>query len=89
MTVILVFCCNHASPDVSIVHSFSYCLMQLVQPTFQDLLGHLRSGALENFKDAFEKALNAGEGFSSSADVCAQSCVSKFDKGCEGIAYRC
>ncbi|KAH0891340.1 hypothetical protein HID58_053769 [Brassica napus] len=58
-------------------------LLQLVQPTFQDLLGHLRSGALENFKDAFEKALNAEEGFSSSADVCAQSCVSKFDKGCE------
>lgn len=58
-------------------------LLQLVQPTFQDLLGHLRSGALENFKDAFEKALNGGEGFSSSADLCAQSCVSKFDKGCE------
>ncbi|CAN8269372.1 unnamed protein product [Cochlearia groenlandica] len=59
-------------------------LLQLVQPTFQDVLGHLRSGALENFKDAFEKALNAGEGFSSSADSCAQSCMSKFDKGCEG-----
>ncbi|KAL0743708.1 hypothetical protein Bca4012_085221 [Brassica carinata] len=58
-------------------------LLQLVQPTFQDLLGHLRSGALEYFKDSFEKALNAGEGFSSSADSCAQSCISKFDKGCE------
>ncbi|KAH0904467.1 hypothetical protein HID58_043970 [Brassica napus] len=31
----------------------------------------------------FREALNAEEGFSSSADVCAQSCVSKFDKGCE------
>lgn len=51
------------------------------------MLGHLRSGALENFKHAFEKALDAGEGFSSSADSCAQSCISKFDKGCEGIAY--
>uniref|UniRef100_M4EF29 GB1/RHD3-type G domain-containing protein n=1 Tax=Brassica campestris TaxID=3711 RepID=M4EF29_BRACM len=34
-------------------------------------------------QDAFEKALNAGEAFSSSADSCAQSCMSKFDKGCE------
>ncbi|KFK38735.1 hypothetical protein AALP_AA3G153600 [Arabis alpina] len=59
-------------------------LLQLVQPTFQDVLGHLRSGALETFKDTFEKALNAGEGFSSSADSCAQACMSKFDKGCEG-----
>lgn len=51
------------------------------------MLGHLRSGGLENFKNAFEKALNAGEPFSSSADSSAQSCISKFDKGCEGIAY--
>ncbi|XP_023642602.1 protein ROOT HAIR DEFECTIVE 3 isoform X1 [Capsella rubella] len=58
-------------------------LLQLVQPTFQDVLGHLRSGALENFKHAFEKALDAGEGFSSSANTCAQSCISKFVKGCE------
>ncbi|VVB00243.1 unnamed protein product [Arabis nemorensis] len=58
-------------------------LLQLVQPAFQDVLGHLRSGTLENFKEAFEKALNAGEGFSSSAHSCAQSCISRFDKGCE------
>jgi len=51
------------------------------------VLGHLRAGALENFKNAFEKALDAGEGFSSSAKSCAQSCISKFDKGCEGIMY--
>ncbi|CAA7018435.1 unnamed protein product [Microthlaspi erraticum] len=58
-------------------------LLQLVQPAFQDVIGHLRSGTLENFKEAFEKALNAGEGFSSSAHSCAQSCMCQFDKGCE------
>ncbi|XP_010552218.1 PREDICTED: protein ROOT HAIR DEFECTIVE 3-like [Tarenaya hassleriana] len=57
-------------------------LLQLVQPAFQDVLGHLRSGTLENFKTAFEKALNAGERFSSSAHACAQSYMSQFDEGC-------
>ncbi|XP_010542421.1 PREDICTED: protein ROOT HAIR DEFECTIVE 3 isoform X2 [Tarenaya hassleriana] len=60
-------------------------LLQLVQPAFQDVLGHMRSGTLDNFKVAFEKSLNAGEGFSSAAHACAQSCMSQFDEGCADV----
>ncbi|KAK9734516.1 hypothetical protein RND81_04G144800 [Saponaria officinalis] len=57
-------------------------LLQLIQPAFQSILGHLRSGTLEKFKDAFEKALNAGERFSDASHKCKQSALDVFDKGC-------
>lgn len=57
-------------------------LLQLVQPAYQSMLGHLRSGALDKFKEAFDKALNAGEGFSSAARTCSQSYMALFDEGC-------
>ncbi|CAI0462091.1 unnamed protein product [Linum tenue] len=57
-------------------------LLQLVQPAYQTILGHLRSGTFEKFKDAFEKALNAGEGFSLAATTCAESFLAQFDEGC-------
>uniref|UniRef100_A0A2P2LVQ2 Protein ROOT HAIR DEFECTIVE 3-like n=1 Tax=Rhizophora mucronata TaxID=61149 RepID=A0A2P2LVQ2_RHIMU len=57
-------------------------LLQLVQPAYQSMLGHIRSGNLEKFKDKFEKALNAGEGFSSAACACTQSCMALFDEQC-------
>ncbi|KAJ6394710.1 hypothetical protein OIU77_023837 [Salix suchowensis] len=56
-------------------------LLQLVQPAHQSMLGHIRSRTLENFKEAFEKALNAGEGFSLAAVTCTQNHMDKFDKG--------
>ncbi|KAJ6427569.1 hypothetical protein OIU84_023041 [Salix udensis] len=56
-------------------------LLQLVQPAHQSMLGHIRSRTLENFKEAFEKALNAGEGFSLAAVTCTQNHMYKFDKG--------
>ncbi|KAL8171645.1 hypothetical protein V2J09_023449 [Rumex salicifolius] len=56
-------------------------LLQLVQPAFQAILGHLRSLTLEKFKDAFEKALKEGEGFSAAAVRCTQSFMSQFDEG--------
>ncbi|KAF9690147.1 hypothetical protein SADUNF_Sadunf01G0165600 [Salix dunnii] len=56
-------------------------LLQLVQPAHQSMLGHIRSITLENFKEAFEKALNAGEGFSLAAITCTQNYMDKFDKG--------
>ncbi|XP_011007686.1 PREDICTED: LOW QUALITY PROTEIN: protein ROOT HAIR DEFECTIVE 3-like [Populus euphratica] len=56
-------------------------LLQLIQPAHQSMLGHLRSGTLENFKEAFEKALNAGEGFSLAAVTCTQNYIAQFDEG--------
>ncbi|KAK6264238.1 hypothetical protein SCA6_019672 [Theobroma cacao] len=57
-------------------------LLQLVQPAYQSMLGHLRSGTLEKFKEAFEKALNGGEGFSMAARNCTEFYMALFDEGC-------
>ncbi|RXH88761.1 hypothetical protein DVH24_000360 [Malus domestica] len=57
-------------------------LLQLVQPAFQALLGHIRSGTLDKFKEAFDKALKGGEGFSAAAHNCSQSFMAWFDEGC-------
>ncbi|KAG4961488.1 hypothetical protein JHK87_038121 [Glycine soja] len=57
-------------------------LFQLVQPTFQIALGHIRSGILDKFKEAFDKALNGGEGFSSAANKCIEFYMAQFDEGC-------
>ncbi|KAL5544738.1 hypothetical protein UlMin_008522 [Ulmus minor] len=54
-------------------------LLQLVQPAFQDLLGHLRSGTLDKFKEAFDKAMDSGEGFAAVARECTQSYMALFD----------
>uniref|UniRef100_A0A2N9EWL8 GB1/RHD3-type G domain-containing protein n=1 Tax=Fagus sylvatica TaxID=28930 RepID=A0A2N9EWL8_FAGSY len=54
----------------------------LVQPAFQSLLGHIRSGTLEKFKETFDKALNGGEAFSSASRNCAQFCIALFDEKC-------
>ncbi|KAG7014019.1 Protein ROOT HAIR DEFECTIVE 3-like 1, partial [Cucurbita argyrosperma subsp. argyrosperma] len=59
-------------------------LLQLVQPAFQSLLGHIRSGTFDNFKEAFDKALNEGEGFSSAASNCSQTYMAIFDTECAG-----
>ncbi|KAL5568197.1 hypothetical protein UlMin_024772 [Ulmus minor] len=69
-------------------------LLQLVQPAFQDLLGHLRSGTLDKFKEAFDKALDSGEGFAAAARECTQSYMALFDdeeeelKELKGFFYR-
>lgn len=57
-------------------------LLQLVQPAFQSILGHLRSETLDKFKEAFDKALNGGEGFAAAAHSCKQHFVNLFDEGC-------
>lgn len=49
------------------------------------MLGHLRSGTLEKFKDSFEKALNEGEGFSLAAHNCTESYMALFDGGYAGM----
>uniref|UniRef100_A0A2P2LVR0 Protein ROOT HAIR DEFECTIVE 3-like n=1 Tax=Rhizophora mucronata TaxID=61149 RepID=A0A2P2LVR0_RHIMU len=58
-------------------------LLQHVQPAYQSMLGHIRSATLEKFKETFEKALNAGEGFSLAARTCTQSCMALFDEQCK------
>ncbi|XP_074312775.1 protein ROOT HAIR DEFECTIVE 3-like isoform X2 [Silene latifolia] len=54
-------------------------LLQLVQPAFQSILRHLRSGSLEKFKEAFEKALKNRERFSDAACRVKQSVLDIFD----------
>ncbi|KAK3220482.1 hypothetical protein Dsin_014452 [Dipteronia sinensis] len=60
-------------------------LLQLVQPAFQSMLGHIRSGTLDKFKDAFDKSLSGGEAFSSAARHCSTTCVAMFDEGSEDV----
>lgn len=57
-------------------------LLQLVQPAFQSLLGHVRTGTLEKFKEAFDKALDSGEAFAVAARDCSQSYLALFDEQC-------
>jgi len=47
-------------------------------------LGHIRSGTLDKFKEAFDKALNGGEGFSVAAKNCSASSMVQFDEACAG-----
>ncbi|KAK7261718.1 hypothetical protein RIF29_28036 [Crotalaria pallida] len=55
-------------------------MLQLVQPAFQSALGHIRSSTLDKFKEAFEKALNEGEAFSTAANNCIASYMAQFDE---------
>ncbi|KAL0701604.1 hypothetical protein Bca4012_057726 [Brassica carinata] len=59
-------------------------LLQLVNPAFQDVLGHIRFGMLEKFKASFDKALEIGEGFSSASSTWFKSCMGQFDEECAG-----
>ncbi|KAL6539227.1 Cell wall protein rhd3 [Orobanche gracilis] len=55
-------------------------LLQLVQPAYQFMLGHIRSGTLGRFKEAFENALNEGKGFAIAARDCTEYFISQFDE---------
>ena len=61
--------------------------LKLVQPAFQSLLGHVRSGTLDKFKEAFDKALECGDGFSAAAIDCTQSYMALFDERCTGMTW--
>ncbi|TVU34204.1 hypothetical protein EJB05_16035 [Eragrostis curvula] len=62
-------------------------LLQLVNPAYQSLLGHLRTRILEGFKESFDKALEK-EGFAIAARDCTQAFLEKFDKGSEDAAIQ-
>ncbi|KAK4413792.1 protein ROOT HAIR defective [Sesamum alatum] len=55
-------------------------LLQLVQPAYQFMLGHIRSGTLERFKEAFDSALNGGKGFAAAARDCTEHFMAQFDE---------
>ncbi|XP_009600674.1 protein ROOT HAIR DEFECTIVE 3-like isoform X2 [Nicotiana tabacum] len=57
-------------------------LLQLVQPAYQSMLGHIRSDTFERFKEAFDKALKGGKGFALAAHECTESFISRFDEEC-------
>ncbi|CAK9174489.1 unnamed protein product [Ilex paraguariensis] len=57
-------------------------LLLLVQPAYQSMLGHLRSGTLEKFKEAVDSALNCGQGFAVAARDCVELAMRLFDEGC-------
>ncbi|XP_010537565.1 PREDICTED: protein ROOT HAIR DEFECTIVE 3 homolog 1 [Tarenaya hassleriana] len=63
-------------------HQLEEKLLQLVQPAFQNMLGHIRWGMLDKFKSSFDMALSLGEGFSSSAVSWSKSCIAQFDEEC-------
>ncbi|KAI3455556.1 hypothetical protein Pfo_012219 [Paulownia fortunei] len=59
-------------------------LLQLVQPAYQFMLGHIRSGTLDKFKEAFDSALNEGKGFAAAARDCTKYFMSQFDEASAG-----
>ncbi|URD87635.1 GTP-binding protein that may be involved in cell development (By similarity) [Musa troglodytarum] len=62
-------------------------LLQLVNPAYQSMLGHIRAKTLDDFKEALDKAIER-EGFAVAVHDCTQSFMLKFDKGCEVCAAK-
>ncbi|AQK96226.1 Protein ROOT HAIR DEFECTIVE 3 [Zea mays] len=62
-------------------------LLQLVNPAYQSLLGHLHTRTLEAFKEYFGKALEK-EGFAVAACNCTETFLEKFDRGSEDAAIQ-
>ncbi|KAF9614177.1 hypothetical protein IFM89_015685 [Coptis chinensis] len=61
-------------------------VLQLIQPAYHSMLAHLRSRTLDDFKEAFDKALNGGETFAVAAHDCSKYFMSVFDEGCTDVA---
>ncbi|KAG9141472.1 hypothetical protein Leryth_001904 [Lithospermum erythrorhizon] len=57
-------------------------LLQLIHPAYESMLGHLRSGTLERFKEVFQDVLNKGNGLALAARECTESSMSHFDERC-------
>nr|KAJ0210225.1 hypothetical protein LSAT_V11C400194890 [Lactuca sativa] len=58
-------------------------LLQLVQPAYQLMLEHIKSGTLENFKKALIDALNGGQGFAVAARDNTAKFTTLFEEQCE------
>lgn len=48
------------------------------------MLGHIRSGTFDKFKEAFENYLNGGKGFAVAARDCSKYFMSHFDEASAG-----
>lgn len=48
------------------------------------MLGHIRSGTLDRFKESFSNALNEGKGFAAAARDCTDYFMSQFDEASAG-----
>ncbi|CAH9066861.1 unnamed protein product [Cuscuta epithymum] len=61
-------------------------LLQLIQPSYQSMLGHIRSEVMERFKEMFSRALSAGKDFAVATSECSESCLVQFDDKCKDAA---
>ncbi|XP_042036493.1 protein ROOT HAIR DEFECTIVE 3-like isoform X2 [Salvia splendens] len=57
-------------------------LLQLIEPAYQSVLGHICSGTLDRFKEVFDNTLNEGKGFAVAARDCTTYCMAQFDEAC-------
>lgn len=48
------------------------------------MLGHIRTGTLDKFKEGFNNALNEGKNFSTAAADCTKLFMSQFDEASAG-----
>ncbi|KAL8118744.1 hypothetical protein AgCh_016307 [Apium graveolens] len=55
-------------------------LLQIVQPAYQSMLGHIRSRTLDKFKDAFDDSLKGGQGFAVAARHSTKAFLKFFDE---------
>ncbi|WOH10818.1 hypothetical protein DCAR_0730291 [Daucus carota subsp. sativus] len=55
-------------------------LLQIVQPAYQSMLGHIRSRTLDKFKDALDDALKGGQGFAVAARYSTKAFLKFFDE---------
>ncbi|XP_077226525.1 protein ROOT HAIR DEFECTIVE 3 homolog 2-like isoform X3 [Tasmannia lanceolata] len=62
--------------------------LHLVHPTYQAMLGHIRSKTLDSFKNGLELSLKKGTGFAASVHDCTRSCMLEFDQGCSAFLVR-
>ncbi|PWA80942.1 protein ROOT HAIR DEFECTIVE 3 [Artemisia annua] len=65
-----------------------WCLVyhaQLVQPVYQLMLGHIKSGTLNNFKNELSHAISGGQGFAVVARDCTKKFLKLFDGQCEDV----
>ncbi|KAK1421917.1 hypothetical protein QVD17_24650 [Tagetes erecta] len=64
-------------------------LLQLVQPTYELIVEHILSEALDNFKTSLKRALDDGHaGFSATAHGCVKQSVKRFDELCKDVTIK-
>ncbi|KAI3759756.1 hypothetical protein L6452_07796 [Arctium lappa] len=63
-------------------------LLQLVQPVYQLMLEHIRSGTLDYFKKALNDALSGGQGFAAAARDGTTKSMRLFDEQCKDAVIK-